>query len=90
MIEIELLTKRYGNVTAVDENPAEKLEVSFSTCLNNENSPQMEVELRRYDGISCPTAADGGRPGPADRSAAVKRMEAGRAIVLAGGEEDAA
>lgn len=64
------------------EKPAEKKEISLTFYLDNENFPQVQVELHRYDGAYCLAVVGGESTSLIQRSAAVKLMEAVNAIVL--------
>lgn len=66
----------------VVEEPVDKLEVSFTTVLNLENSPEITVELYRYDGESCLAVVDDSPVGLVDRSKVVDFIEAVNSIIL--------
>lgn len=65
-----------------DEEAKEKLEISFVVYLDNENYPQVEVELYRYDGDYCLAVVDGETVALIERSQVVDLIEAVNAIVL--------
>ena len=64
------------------EQPAQQEEISLTVSLNNENFPQVQIQLYRYDGSSCLAVVDGEPVSLVLRSDAVDLMEAVRAIVL--------
>lgn len=65
-----------------DEQPAEREEISFTVYLNNENYPQVQVQLYRYDGTYCLAVVDGEPVSLVERSYVVDLIEAVNAIVL--------
>ena len=74
-----------ANLNAVeftDEAPSEKEEISLTVYLNNENHPQVEIHLYRYDGNNCLAEVDGEPFALIARSEVVELMEAVNAIVL--------
>ena len=74
-----------ANLNAVeftDEAPSEKEEISLTVYLNNENHPQVEIHLYRYDGNNCLAEVDGESFALIARSEVVELMEAVNAIVL--------
>ena len=74
-----------ANLNAVeftDEAPSEKEEISLTVYLNNENHPQVEIRLYRYDGNNCLAEVDGESFALIARSEVVELMEAVNAIVL--------
>ena len=74
-----------ANLNAVeftDEAPSEKEEISLIVYLNNENHPQVEIHLYRYDGNNCLAEVDGEPFALIARSEVVELMEAVNAIVL--------
>ena len=84
-IEIEDLQDALEAMTAssfTDESPAQKEEISLTVSLNNENFPQVQIQLYRYDGTCCLAVVDGDPVSLVLRSDAVDLMEAVRAIVL--------
>ncbi len=64
------------------EQPSQQEEISLTVSLNNENFPQVQIQLYRYDGSSCLAVVDGEPVSLVLRSDAVDLMEAVRAIVL--------
>ena len=64
------------------EQPSQQEEISRTVSLNNENFPQVQIQLYRYDGSSCLAVVDGEPVSLVLRSDAVDLMEAVRAIVL--------
>lgn len=64
------------------EAPGEKEEIRFTAVLDNENFPQVEVILYRYDGSHCLAVVDGESVSLVPRSQVVDLIEALNAIVL--------
>ena len=65
-----------------NEQPAQKEEIGLTVYLNNENFPEVQIGLYRYDGSYCLAAVDGESVSLVERSAVVNLMEAVYAIVL--------
>lgn len=65
-----------------EEEPTQKEEISLTVYLDNENYPQVLIELFRYDGDSCLAVVDGEPVSLVERSAAVDLIEAVHGIVL--------
>ena len=65
-----------------DEAPSEKEEISLTVYLDNENFPQVKIQLYRYDGSLCLAVVDGETVSLVDRSAVMELVEAVHAIVL--------
>lgn len=65
-----------------DEVPSGKEEVSLIIHLENENYPEISVEIYRYDGTSCLVVLDGNTLGYVNRSEVVDLIEAVNTIVL--------
>lgn len=65
-----------------DEQPAQQEEISLTVHLDNENFPQVEIQLYRYDGEHCLAVVDGQPVSLVPRSQAVDLMEAVQAVVL--------
>lgn len=65
-----------------DEAPSEKEEISLTVYLDNENFPQVKIQLYRYDGSLCLAVVDGEPISLVDRSAVMELVEAVQAIVL--------
>lgn len=65
-----------------DEQPGQKEELSLTVHLDNENFPQVQITLYRYDGGHCLAAVDGESVALVERSDAVALIEAVHAIVL--------
>lgn len=68
--------------TFTDEAPTEKEEIRLTLYLENENFPQVEIVLYRYDGTSCLAAVDGESVSLVSRSTVMDLVEAVQAIVL--------
>ena len=65
-----------------DEAPSQKEEISLTLYLENENFPQVKLELYRYDGAHCLAVVDGEPVSLVERSQVVDLVEAVNAIVL--------
>ena len=68
--------------TFTGEQPSQKEEISLTVHLDNENFPQVQIELYRYDGSHCLAVVDGESVSLVERAAVVDLMEAVYAIVL--------
>lgn len=68
--------------TFTDETPTEKEEIRLTLYLENENFPQVEIVLYRYDGTSCLAVLDGESVSLVSRSAVMDLVETVQAIVL--------
>lgn len=71
---------RAGSFT--DEIPGQKEEISLTIYLDNENFPQVHIQLYRYDGENCIAVVDGKSVAFVERSRVVDLMEAVNSIVL--------
>lgn len=65
-----------------EEEPTDKEEISLTLQIDNENQPEVEIELYRYDGNKCLTVVDGEPVSLVNRSHVVDLIEAVNAIVL--------
>ena len=65
-----------------DETPNQKEEISLTVYLDNENFPQVKIQLFRYDGRSCLAVVDGESVSLVERSAVMGLVEAVQSIVL--------
>ncbi len=65
-----------------DEAPTEREEISLTVYLDNENFPQVEIRLYRYDGSLCLAVVNGETVSFVDRSDVMELVEAVQAIVL--------
>lgn len=84
-VEITSLRGDLGSLTAsefTNERPTQKEEVSLTIYLDNENFPQVQIKLYRYDGSHCLAMVDGASVSLVERSAVVNLIEAIHAIVL--------
>ena len=84
-IEIEDLQDALEAMTAssfTDESPAQKEEISLTIHLDNENYPEIQIQLYRYDGEQCLAVVDGEPVSLVSRSSVVNLIEAVNAIVL--------
>jgi len=64
------------------ETPAQKQEIGLTIYLDNEQTPEVQIRLYRYDGTRCLASVDGESTALVDRDAVVRLMEAVRAVVL--------
>ena len=64
------------------QEPDQKEEISLTVYLDNENFPQVRIELYRYDGERCLAVVDGEPVSLVPRSSVVDLVEAVNAIVL--------
>ncbi len=74
-----------GNVRAdsfTTEQPAQKEEIGVTVYLDNENDPEVCIELYRYDGNSCLAVIDGEPVSLVPRSDVMNLAEAVYGIVL--------
>lgn len=65
-----------------DETPDQKEEISLTVYLDNENFPQVKIQLYRYDGSLCLAVVDGESISLVSRSAVMDLVEAVQAIIL--------
>ena len=65
-----------------DEAPSGKEEISLTVYLDNENFPQVKIQLYRYDGSLCLAVVDGETVSLVDRSDVMELVEAVQSIVL--------
>lgn len=65
-----------------DEEPSDKEEIGLTLHLDNENYPEVTVDLYRYDGSYCLAVVDGEPVSLVERSYVVDLTEAVNAIVL--------
>lgn len=65
-----------------EEEPTGKKEISVNLKIDNENQPEVKIELYRYDGDNCLAVVDGDPVSLVDRSRVVDLIEAVNAIVL--------
>ena len=83
--EVTALRSDLENLNAtefISEQPTQKEEVSLTVHLDNENFPQVQIELYRYDGSHCLAVVDGESVSLVERTAVVDLIEAVHAIVL--------
>lgn len=69
------------------EVPEQKEEISVTLHLDNENFPQVHIELYRYDGNDCLAVVDGEPTALVSRTSVVNLIEAVHGIVLEGNDE---
>ncbi|MGN0406270.1 MAG: DUF4340 domain-containing protein [Bariatricus sp.] len=65
-----------------DQDPDGKEEISLTVYLDNENYPEVKIELYRYDGSLCLAVVDGETVSLVERNQVVDLVEAVNAIVL--------
>lgn len=65
-----------------DEEPDQKEEISLTIYLDNENYPEVRIQLYRYDGSDCIAAVDGKPTAFVERAYVVDLIEAVNSIVL--------
>ena len=84
-IEIDNIKSAFKNLKAdsfTDERPSKKLEIGLIVHLDNENFPEVKIDLYRYDGTYCLAMVDNEPISLVKRSDVVDLMEAFYAIVL--------
>lgn len=69
-------------VSYTDEQPALKEEISLTIYLDNENDPEVDIQLYRYDGENCTAVVDRDVVALVERAKVVDLAEAVRTIVL--------
>lgn len=69
-------------VSFTDETPSQKEEISLTIYLDNENYPEVPIQLYRYDGSECIAVVDGEPAAFVERACVVDFIEAVNAIVL--------
>lgn len=69
-------------VTFTDEIPTQKEEISLTLYLDNENDPEVHIQLYRYDGNNCIAVVDGKSIAFVERGKVIDLMEAVNTIVL--------
>ena len=74
--------KKLNAVSFTKEQPAQKEEIRLVVYLDNENFPEVEIELYRYDADECLAVVDGEPVSFVQRSAVVDLIEAVHGIVL--------
>ena len=65
-----------------DEQPSQKEEISLTIYLENENDPEVSIQLYRYDGNSCIAVVDGNATAFVERGKVVDLVEAVHTIIL--------
>lgn len=84
-IDASALTSAISALSAdsfTSETPTQKQEISFTVHLDNENYPEIEISLYRYDGTYCLAEINGEPTSLIKRSYVVDLIEAVNAIVL--------
>lgn len=84
-LEIADLQSALGALTSdefTNEQPSQKEEIGLTIHLGNENFPQVQIKLYRYDGSRCLAVVDGESVSLVERKAVVDLIEAVHAIVL--------
>ena len=69
-------------VDFTDEQPGQKEEISLTIYLDNENDPEVHIQLYRYDGDRCIAVVDGNVIAFVDRDKVIDLVEAVHRIVL--------
>lgn len=69
-------------VTFTDEEPTQKEEISLTIYLDNENYPEVHIQLYRYDGNNCIAVVDGNTVAFVERAKVIDLIEAVNTIVL--------
>ncbi len=69
-------------VTFTDEEPEQKEEISLTIYLDNENYPEVHIQLYRYDGNNCIVVVDGNTVAFVERAKVIDLIEAVNSIVL--------
>ena len=64
------------------EKPAQKREIALTVHLDNEDFPEVKIELYRYDGTNCLAVVDDAPVSLISRADVVELIEAVNAIVL--------
>lgn len=84
-VDVTDLRDKLAALTAeafTEEAPADQLEISLTLDLNNEDVPQVRIQLYRYDGASCLAVLDGEPAALVAREDVVDLMEAVRTLLL--------
>lgn len=84
-LEIDPIRNALESLTAdsfTTERPTEQEEIRLTVSLDNEDFPQVRIELYRYDGTHCLAVVDGEPVSLVARSSVVDLIEAVHAIVL--------
>ena len=68
--------------TFTDETPTQKEEIALTVYLEDENYPEVRIQLYRYDGKDCIAVVDGEPIALVERSYVVDLTEAVNSIVL--------
>lgn len=82
IVELRSTIKALNADSFTSEQATEKEEIRFTVSLDNENYPQVEIVLYRYDGSFCLAEVDGETVSLVARSDVVDLIEAVNAIVL--------
>lgn len=69
-------------VDFTDEQPGQKEEISLTIYLDNENDPEVHIQLYRYDGDRCIAVVDGNVIAFVERDKVIDLVEAVHRIVL--------
>lgn len=84
-VDVTDLRDKLAALTAeafTEEASADQLEISLTLDLNNEDVPQVRIQLYRYDGASCLAVLDGEPAALVAREDVVDLMEAVRTLLL--------
>jgi len=82
MAEIRGAIRGLTAVDFTDEEPTQKEEISLVIHLDNENYPEVPIQLYRYDGNNCIAVVDGNTVALVERAKVIDLVEAVNAIVL--------
>lgn len=66
----------------IDETPTQKEEISLTIYLNNEDYPQVQIQLYRYDGAICIVVVDKETMAFVERANVVDLIGAVNTIIL--------
>lgn len=79
---LETAIKALEATSFTSEAPDDKEEISLTVYLENENYPEISIELYRYDGSECIAVVDGETVSKVSRSGVVDLIEAVNTIIL--------
>lgn len=82
MADIRSAIKGLKARSFTDQTPNQKEEISLIIYLDNENYPEVHIQLYRYDGKDCIAVVDGEPAAFVERSCVVELMEAVDSVVL--------
>lgn len=82
MADIRSTIRGLKAVSFTDQTPDQKEEISLTIYLDNENFPEVHIQLYRYDGDDCIAVVDGKTVAFVERSCVVDLIEAVNSIIL--------